>query len=351
MRVLKLQNHIIKVLENRNIFYITPTNLIAEKTRFFKALNNNQEYNPQFKYRKILFDIKKLRSEINELINYKGIYHNEINNIAKRYLLFLNLIINRGNNKFTEYSKKLYGFPNQNEINYAKNIIKNNEVPKNKNKTYSAEYVKNKFQKLISKYGWKIILKNIPSKMKVSPKSKTLVINKSSFFTKKEIMRLEYHKIKTHVIRQVNNQKLPAIIRNCFNYIETEEGLALQMEEMHNCLSKEQLRIYAARTIAVHLSLTKSFYEVFTIIRKYGFDNETAFQITSRAKRGLQDTKKPRGFTKDHIYLSGKLKIEEYLKAGGQINDLFIGKISINDVSKVKKILETLRTQESLQDK
>lgn len=340
MQVLKLQNHIIKVLESRNIFYITPINLSAEKNRFFKYLNNKKKYNPQFEYRKILFDIKRLNSEINCLINYRDIYHNEINNIAKRYLLFLNLVINRGKRKFTEYSKLLYGYPNQYEINYAKKILKTNEIGKNETENYSAEYVKNKFQKLISKYGWKIILKNISSKMKVSPKSKTLVINKNSFFTKNEIFRLEYHEIKTHIIRYVNNQKLPAIIRNSFNYIETEEGLALQMEEKHNCLSKKQLMIYAARTIAVHLSLIKSFYEIFTIIKKYGFDDETAFQITSRAKRGLGDTSKFGGFTKDYIYLSGKIKIEKYLEAGRRLDDLFIGKISINDVSKIQKILK-----------
>lgn len=175
--------------------------------------------------------------------------------------------------------------------------------------------------------------------MKVSPKSRTLVINKESFFTEKEISRLECHEIKTHILRHVNNQKLPAIIRNCFNCIETEEGLALQMEEIHGCLDDKQLKVYAARTIAVHLSLTEPFYKVFSTIRKYGFDDESAFQITLRAKRGISDTGKPGGFTKDHIYLSGKSKVEEYLKKGGNLNDLFIGKVSVEDIKKVKNII------------
>lgn len=165
MNVLRLQDHIVKVLESRNIFYITPVNVSAEKNRFFRHLNKGMRYNPRFKYRKILFNIKKVESEINSLIRYRGIYQHEINNIAKRYLLFLNLIINRGNSRFTEYSKLLYGCPSRHEVSHAKEILKNCKSYNIKSKRYTSEQVKQKFQKQITEYGWKIALKNISSKM------------------------------------------------------------------------------------------------------------------------------------------------------------------------------------------
>lgn len=333
MEIIKIIDHINKVLIDKNLYYLSPTNLKEEKKRFFLKTH----YNPKFRYKKIRFNTKKIKDEIKHLLKYDKKYSKIINDAAKRYLLFLKLIENREKKDFTKYSIRLYNTPKKKELDYAKKIISQKMLPEKISKKFDSYHVKDIFDNLLKKYDWKIILNNnLQSKMKISPSKKTLFINKSAQFTEKQIKRLEFHEIKTHIKRESNNLKIPKIIRRCFNYIETEEGLAVKMEEINDCLSKKQLKIYAARTLAVYYSLQESFYQVFKKIKGYGFDDNTAFEITTRAKRGLKDTSKKGSFTKDKIYLSGKIKIDEFQKKGGDIKDLFIGKISIKDIKKIK---------------
>ena len=342
MNLLKAQKHVQKTLIDRNIHYCSPTNLQSEKNIFFKRFKNNETYNPRFVYRKTTFDTRKVNYEIDFLIQYHGKYQKIINGFGNRSKLFLGLISGIGTIKFTHYSRLLYGVPDKNEIKYAKHVLKSHENEKTNKRQFNAELVKQEFQKNVENYNWNIrIQKGIPSKIKCSPFRREIIISKDAKFTKRELLRLEYHEIETHIKRSFNNQNLPDEIRDCFDYIETEEGLAVKMEELHNCLSPNQLRIYAGRLIAVQYAQSHSFIEVFQFLKTHGFNDYTAFIITSRCKRGLEDTTLPGGLTRDHIYISGKLKIDSFLKGGGNLNDLFLGKIGIKDIHHLKNVISS----------
>jgi uncharacterized protein (TIGR02421 family) len=351
--IISFQKEVHKYVVDRVIFYCSPINLISEKKKFFLHISKDKEYNPQFKYREIIFNEKDIKNKVNELINFKPssderivpeidniILQNIINHFGNRSKKLLKLILNRSSLNFTKYSKSIYKLPNHKTILTAKNILQFKISSNYSKKKMSAQEIANKLEPIIANYGWKIVFdKSLTSKMKTVGSRKELVINSFSEFNAYDLTRLKYHEIETHIRRYVNNERLPKEIQTCFNYIETEEGLAITTEEMKDVLSAEQLRIYAGRVLAVKYAMEHSFYEVFKYLKTHKFNDEDAFIIASRVKRGLSDTSKKGGFTRDHIYLSGKIKVDKYLNDGGSVSDLYLGKISIDDVSIIKKIL------------
>jgi uncharacterized protein (TIGR02421 family) len=351
--VLLYQKHIHKCIVDRIIYYCSPLNLAVEKRKFFSELSKGNEYNPQFKYKDILFNKQQISNEINSLIEFKVlnqerivpeidnvILQNIINNFGKRAKKLLKIVLNRCSSSFTISSKAVYGIPNKEALETANNILQFKLTSNYSKKKLSATTIAEKLTPIVSNYGWKVVFdKTLTSKMKTVGSRKELVINADAEFNAYDLTRLRYHEIETHIRRYVNNERLPEEIQSCFNYIETEEGLAITTEEMKDVLSAEQLRIYAGRVIAVKYAMTHSFYEVFKYLKSNKFNDEDAFIITTRVKRGLDDTKKIGGFTRDHIYLSGKLKVDKYLKEGGSVSDLYLGKIGIDDVPIVKNIL------------
>ena len=75
-----------------------------------------------------------------------------------------------------------------------------------------------------------------------------------------------------------------------------------------------------------------SFVDVFHELNKnHGFERRTAFTITMRTFRSG-------GLTKDAIYLRGLIQLLEYLKKGGALEPLFIGKIAVNHVAIIQEL-------------
>jgi hypothetical protein len=83
------------------------------------------------------------------------------------------------------------------------------------------------------------------------------------------------------------------------------------------------MRILAARVVAArHLLDGASFIDTFrTLDRNYEFSQRTAYTIAMRIYRGG-------GLTKDAVYLRGLLQILRYLREGGDLEPLFVGKLA-----------------------
>jgi hypothetical protein len=83
------------------------------------------------------------------------------------------------------------------------------------------------------------------------------------------------------------------------------------------------MRVLAARVVAAHQLLAgASFIDTFrTLNRSLVFSQRTAYTIAMRIYRGG-------GLTKDAVYLRGLLQILRYLREGGQLEPLFIGKVA-----------------------
>ena len=342
MQLKRVIDHVYDVLVSRDLYYVNPTNLDAEKAKFLDAIDEGVAYNPVFSYRKMRFDPGLVRREIQQLKGYDGTDKEIIRGFAQRCEDHLGLVVNRGKPGFLSYSVKIFGKPDRKAITYCKRIIKKNRDSVKYERDLKANGVAKILSKNAREYGWSTSLaSNLGSRIQLHRSTRTIYLNRNSLFSRKDIKRLIVHEIDTHIRRDFNNtRKIKPVFQKCLDFLETEEGLALKNEEQNGCLDHEALRNYSARLIAIDLSLKKGFSDVFKKIRGYGFNDDEALEIVSRAKRGLSDASKPGAFTRDHIYISGKLKIDEFLTKNHTLEELFVGKIGINDVGNLQQIMK-----------
>ncbi|MCB9359116.1 DUF1704 domain-containing protein [Candidatus Woesearchaeota archaeon] len=316
-----------------------PSNLEEEKEKFFRS----DTYNPNFKYMPDNEPLDRIENILSDMkIDNSGI---GIIFESKRKELFniVQMLKSMGTRKFTEYSKALYGEPDDKLVQLAWKLITLHDEPEN---TFiSTSQVLIRLEHAMQKYGfdWKVKEKEMASRACVSIKSKTLMIKKDSFFTSKFVNRLIVHEIGTHIMRHENGMQQPyKIFSDGTNgYLTTEEGLAVLNEELHNCLTKATLKTYAARVIAVHKAMKCTFRETYNYLVPY-VGKHNAFEITLRAKRGLGNTFFPGGFTKDHLYLKGYCEVKRYLNSGGSLQRLYYGKIGLKDIETVEKIPDVI---------
>src|SRR5690606_21359202 len=94
------------------------------------------------------------------------------------------------------------------------------------------------------------------------------------------------------------------------------------------------------RVIAAHsVEQGASFLDTFRLLTvEHGLRPGAAFDITERVHASG-------GFTRDMIYLRGLLRLVEYIRAGGEVEPLYVGKIAAKHVS----IVEELRARGYLQ--
>src|SRR3972149_6612467 len=75
------------------------------------------------------------------------------------------------------------------------------------------------------------------------------------------------------------------------------------------------------------------------LLQYYAEDQETAFTIAVKKKRGLTDTSHPGGFTKDLVYFEGFVDITRFMIANHfPIKELYFGKLSWRDVDRAKEL-------------
>ena len=89
---------------------------------------------------------------------------------------------------------------------------------------------------------------------------------------------------------------------------------------------------------AIDYAMKHSFLEVFQALIDFGFSLKDAWNMCVKVKRGLADTSEPGAFTKDAIYFSGYEKIRKFIKKGGDERELYMGKITIDDIEIVQQI-------------
>jgi len=314
-----------------------PYNIEQEKKKIFK----NKTYDPHFKYHKhskinqIRNGLKKLKTDYSIL----GILLNQ-----KRYELLkrLDLYEAVGTKLFTQKSIDLYGRPDKYLVSKAKKFLRleNEDRSRNFNTISSVK----KFIDSLLKFGynWKVVEKEMCVGARFDSKSKVLFINKNRKFSENDLRRLIIHEIGTHIARVENGkkQKYRLFSIGFPNYLVTEEGLAVYNEEKAGLLSNDVLKNYAGRVIAIDLALKNSFSTVYNELLEF-FDREEAFNLVLRVKRGLGNTSRPGAYTKDYLYLKGRDLIEDFVKKGGRLKDLYIGKIGVEHVKLVRRILNS----------
>ena len=314
--------------------YSRPINVESEKEKFL----NNKTTDPSFEYKEPEYDTKKVNLELNKI----NIPDSEIGKLYKRKcksLLLQNKIIeNIGkNNKIKKLSSEVYGKPNSDLVKYADSLLKKLS-PHESRKELESFYVKKKFEDVLNELGlnnWKVVFSN-ERETSVYPDHKKITICRNRKFSYTELKQLLLHEIYVHALRSENGYTQPYLIFafGLSGYLSTEEGLTTYFEKKTGIMDDNKLRDYAGRVIAVD-SVCKNltFDQTFRKLKEYGFSDDVSWILSSRAHRAG-------GFIKDHIYLDGYVKVKEFSKKDGDFKDLFVGKVGLNDLKLVRKLIE-----------
>lgn len=307
---------------------INPTNVSEVTARFSK---NKQD--PVFTYQETDDFMKTLQTILKELTMGDTPIDALIEKKRKELINKIHLLNSIGTSDFTKYSLRLYPRPNKQLLKKAHELIilpPSPPSPKISRKE-ARKLIRTTFKQL--GFSWKIKNTGLVTSARVNPTDRVLELRKQERFSQQFVERLIVHEIGVHAVRAENakQQPLKVFFHGLANYLETEEGLAAYAEYCSGLLDDTQLRIYAGRVIAVDYALQHGFKETYSYLRKF-FAKRQALKLTIRVKRGLSDTSQPGAYTKDAVYLKGFLEIQHFVKKGGDIRSLFIGKIGIKDL-------------------
>ncbi|MCF8379497.1 MAG: flavohemoglobin expression-modulating QEGLA motif protein [Bacteroidales bacterium] len=253
------------------------------------------------------------------------------------------MLIDRGTPRFKYGSLQLYGGIEDSLLKLSKQILQKYS-PRSRDESASisidatafaarANKEMDYFRKSIPEFRNNVQIREDISGLMVSQGN--LLIGSRIKFPTERMEALIQHEVGTHVLTHINGkaQPLRQLYVGLAGYDELQEGLAVLSEYLVGGLTGTRLRLLAARVVAAHLLIDgASFVEVYQELNKnYGFERRTSFTITKRTFRSG-------GLTKDAIYLRGLVKLLEYIKNGGTLAPLFVGKISASHISVIKEL-------------
>lgn len=162
-----------------------------------------------------------------------------------------------------------------------------------------------------------------------------LLIGARTKVPRSRVEALIAHEVGTHIVTYVNGRAQPfrQLSVGLPGYDELQEGIAVLSEYLVGGFSRPRLRLLAARALAVHRMVEGAdFVEVFRELdRAHDFAQRTAFTIAMRVFRGG-------GLTKDLVYLRGLVGVLAYLREGGALEPLLVGKLGPDHVPIIEEL-------------
>lgn len=315
-------------------YYLEPINEAEQKRKFLA----NKRENPEFFYKDLEYNPKRIEQSLNSLEIPAGQFERIFR--RKRGSLFQanEIIKNRGHGQIVrKITIKMHGVPSESLINWANKLLRETPGVEDK-KVVPSKVVKKALEDDLNYYGltdWSVEFsdKKLTS---VYSAEKKVTISRERKFSKTDSARLVAHEIGVHILRAANGYQQPLKIFavGLAGYLSTEEGLALYAEELAGMMSKEKIRDYAARVIAVDSVCQKlNFRETFNRLKRYDLSDDQAWDLSVRAHRGG-------GYVKDHLYLDGFKKIKDFAQKNGDFKTLYVGKVGIKDLPLVRELLK-----------
>jgi uncharacterized protein (TIGR02421 family) len=164
-----------------------------------------------------------------------------------------------------------------------------------------------------------------------------LLVGRRLALSPDRVEALLQHEVGTHVLTYVNGASQPflQLARGFADYDELQEGLGVLAEYLVGGLTAARMRLLAARVIAVHCRVGGArFVETFRRLHDdHGLTARGAFDVATRVHQSG-------GFTRDIIYLRGLVGLVEYLRDGGALEPLYVGKMAARHLEIVKELQE-----------
>ena len=260
-----------------------------------------------------------------------------------------------GNDVVPEASSSIYGQPSESTVQWADKTLEQTD-PTDEDRYTEGKYSTGEVIETLRKTteqldmsDWKVTSRQ-KGGVKVNAANKQIKVPEDREFTENEAMRLLVHEIGSHTLRGANGreQDNEVLGAGAGGYHATGEGVALYLEKETNLSNPNTMRKYAGRVKSVQSVLDgDDFTDTYKMNREDGFDHDKAWSMSRRAHRGG-------GFIKDHIYAEGmrmveayvKNKeevdnisgIEEYAEMNGNLQDLLVGKISVDQAQELDEM-------------
>lgn len=324
---------------------VKPLNLIEERKAFLHPRWSRKKKSPTFKYKNApskwtdfepILPLESMDAP-DEVVE---IYREKQRELDRTKNMFAAV----GSEKFTQFAIELFGAPKAEDARQARRVLEkfSNVIPPERN--CSAEDFTKLLEARLEKLGISMDIKPVSSmatKISVDSVSRVIHLNQNALFSPQEVKRLLVHEIDVHAVRIHNGSCLPWGIfsMGTAGYREAEEGLAVHFERQSDHLYPFQEKIYAGRCLAVYLSLSAGFAEVFEELLVY-FDEQTAYTIVERVKRGLADTSRSGALTKEFHYFTGPNRVQSYLHGKGSLKMLMGGKIAFKHAKLIDRFVQ-----------
>ena len=322
---------------------LTPVNMEASWQRFRRQ---DFERPPRLQYRPLTVDVSQAKRQLFSI----PVERIEDPTMADLFLekqleldQQLSILAMRGSRRVLHGSMQLFGGVDEALLAEARAIIE--RIPPGARETGNARPVKaaelvRLAEEELARYREQMpgedvgveLRDDIASGLMVS-RGRLLVASRWTF-PRSRVDALLQHEVGTHLLTYLNGQaqKLQQLSVGLADYDRTQEGLAVLAEYLSGGMSRPRMRWLAGRVFAVRAMVDgATFIEAFRLLLRYGFAQQTAFSIVARVFRGG-------GLTKDAVYLGGVMEVLDYLRAGEPLEDLFVGKISLQHVGIVREL-------------
>ncbi len=313
-------------------------NLEKEKEKFFSSKN----YSPQFRYKIQPLDLNKFKS-IMDLMEkivqkvsppWKGIYQELLRTYRQKAEIYQSV----GNpGAVCKTSEKYWSRPKKRLVAKALKEAGRKPVklekqgpvlsPKEALIFYKKKLAKEKFD------DWQVKIRTgIMSRVSINKVKKLITIDSTANFTKEKMIESLIHEL-IHLFRYKNGlvQPDPLFVIGFPGYLRTEEGLAAYCQRKYSSVLFWS-KFREVHYLAVDLAYKASFREVYNFCCDWGMTSDMAWDMAVKCKRFFGDTSKPGAYTRQLIYTEGMWEVEDFVKNGGKLKDLFVGKIRIKDL-------------------
>ena len=122
-------------------------------------------------------------------------------------------------------------------------------------------------------------------------------------------------------------------------WLSTQEGLAAyNVATQHADQAERPMFHWAMRAQAIEWALQGSFRDVYENLLKLQLDKLYAFATAFKVKRGLPRVDEPGSYTRDHVYYTGLCKVQGFVERGGNIKDLYRGRLNIARLPDIEEL-------------
>jgi uncharacterized protein (TIGR02421 family) len=321
--------------------YTNPVNIEQARKEFFRSRFRK---NPEFVYRQLSLNPFEFKRKLYQLkvenisdISIRLLYQSVIDSYADK----VEIINSIGTHKFLYNSLRYFGEPSSRDIRNAEYILHlSSSIDRDETESYGPGDALEYFTKIVDEYGFdcKIeISRKVVSKILIINSRNTIRIRKDSTFSEKSLKALSEHEIGVHMLTTANSRVQPLNVFRLGTPVNshTQEGLAVLSEYLSGNMSIKRLQVFALRVLCISKMLDGyDFRQCFEyLMEQRNMDENQAFYFAARIFRGG-------GFTKDYLYLRGFRDIFHLYNSGKNLNNLLIGKTSIDFLNVINEMIE-----------